>query len=57
MILELVGDFFGAGVEAALARAGRSGYWLGAECDEIIMDALAGKFPGPSAVPGSPRTR
>lgn len=33
----------------------RSGYWLGAECDELIMDALADEFPGPSTVPGSSR--
>jgi hypothetical protein len=29
---------------------------LGAECDEIIMDALAKEFPGPSVVSGSSRT-
>lgn len=37
----------------------QSGYWLGEVCDEIIMDALATEFPGPSAVkaqlnPGKP---
>jgi len=38
---------------AGFTRAGRlrrSGYWLGAECDEIIMDAVVDEFPGPSAV-------
>ncbi|MGH3851964.1 MAG: GNAT family N-acetyltransferase [Pseudonocardiaceae bacterium] len=33
-----------------VGRLRRSGYWLGAECDEIIMDALRDEFPGPSAV-------
>jgi diamine N-acetyltransferase len=35
-----------------VGRLRRSGYWLGTECDEIIMDALAAEFPGPSVVPG-----
>ncbi|MFJ2895624.1 hypothetical protein ACIO87_12140 [Streptomyces sp. NPDC087218] len=26
------------------------GYWLGRVCDEIVMDALASEFGGPSAV-------
>lgn len=37
----------GAGFKP-VGRLRRSGYWLGAECDEIIMDALAAEFPGPS---------
>ena len=28
----------------------QSGYWLGEVCDELIMDALATEFPGPSAI-------
>lgn len=38
---------------AGFKPAGRlrnSGYWLGAECDEILMDAVPTEFPGPSAV-------
>ncbi|MGH3932648.1 MAG: hypothetical protein ACRDTF_22045 [Pseudonocardiaceae bacterium] len=31
-------------------------YWLGTECDEIIMDVLADEFPGSSVVPGALRT-
>jgi RimJ/RimL family protein N-acetyltransferase len=34
----------------AVGRLRRAGYWLGAECDEIIMDVLRDEFPGPSAV-------
>jgi diamine N-acetyltransferase len=26
------------------------GYWLGAICDELVMDALAEEFAGPSVV-------
>ncbi|MGH3925133.1 MAG: GNAT family N-acetyltransferase [Pseudonocardiaceae bacterium] len=39
----------GAGFKPA-GQLRRCGYWLGAECDEIMMDALRGDFPGPSAV-------
>lgn len=39
----------GAGFKP-VGRLRRSGYWLGAVCDEIIMDALAEEFLGPSAV-------
>lgn len=39
----------GAGFKA-VGRLRRAGYWLGAECDEIIMDALRDEFPGQSAV-------
>ncbi|MER5742455.1 GNAT family protein [Streptomyces sp. NPDC002225] len=28
----------------------RAGYWLGEVCDEIVMDAIAPEFDGPSAV-------
>jgi diamine N-acetyltransferase len=28
----------------------QSGYWLGGVCDELIMDALAAEFEGPSAI-------
>ena len=28
----------------------QAGYWLGQVCDEIVMDALAIDFPGPSRV-------
>lgn len=45
----------GAGFKP-VGRLRRSGYWLGAECDEIIMDALAEEFPGPSVVSGALRT-
>jgi diamine N-acetyltransferase len=31
-------------------RLRRSGYWLGADCDEVIMDMLPEEFPGLSAV-------
>ncbi|MFG2827346.1 GNAT family N-acetyltransferase [Streptomyces sp. NPDC048434] len=27
-----------------------AGYWLGQTCDEVIMDAVAGEFEGPSVV-------
>ncbi|WP_455770120.1 hypothetical protein [Streptomyces cinereoruber] len=27
-----------------------AGYWLGQVCDELVMDALARDFTGPSAV-------
>jgi diamine N-acetyltransferase len=39
----------GAGFKP-VGRMRRAGYWLGAECDEIIMDALRDEFPGPSTV-------
>lgn len=29
-----------------------AGYWLGRVCDEVVMDALAGDFAGPSVVTG-----
>ncbi|MFD4243895.1 GNAT family N-acetyltransferase [Streptomyces sp. NPDC058525] len=38
---------------AGFQRAGvlrEAGYWLGEVCDEVIMDALAREFPGPSVV-------
>ncbi len=28
----------------------QAGYWLGRVCDEIVMDALATEFTGPSAI-------
>lgn len=34
----------------AVGRLRRAGYWLGAECDEIIMDVLRDEFQGQSAV-------
>jgi len=40
-----------------VGRLRRSGYWLGAVCDEIIMDALAEEFPGPSAVAAAMKRR
>lgn len=33
-----------------VGRLRRAGYWLGAECDEIIMDAVSDEFPGPSTL-------
>ncbi|MFC5915013.1 GNAT family protein [Streptomyces pulveraceus] len=39
--------------KAGFQKAGtlrQSGYWLGQVCDEIIMDAVASEFSGPSAV-------
>jgi RimJ/RimL family protein N-acetyltransferase len=47
-----------ASAVAAYAKAGfrkagvlrEAGYWLGEVCDEIVMDALASEFAGPSAV-------
>ena len=33
-----------------VGRLRRAGYWLGAECDEIIMDAIPADFPGPFVV-------
>ncbi|MFE7468384.1 GNAT family N-acetyltransferase [Streptomyces sp. NPDC057499] len=39
--------------KAGFRKAGtlrRAGYWLGQVCDEVIMDALASEFGGPSAV-------
>ncbi|MFI7049005.1 GNAT family N-acetyltransferase [Streptosporangium sandarakinum] len=47
----------GAGI-AAYKRAGfkevgrlrQAGYWLGKDCDEIIMDAVADEFGGPSVI-------
>ncbi|MGB8962324.1 MAG: GNAT family protein [Pseudonocardiaceae bacterium] len=35
----------GAGFKP-VGRLRRAGYWLGAECDEIIMDAIADEFSG-----------
>ncbi|MGH3908252.1 MAG: GNAT family N-acetyltransferase [Pseudonocardiaceae bacterium] len=35
-----------------VGRLRRSGYWLGAECDEIIMDTVSDEFPGPSVARG-----
>ncbi|MEU6314649.1 GNAT family protein [Streptomyces sp. NPDC047014] len=38
---------------AGFQRAGvvrEAGYWLGEVCDEVVMDALAREFAGPSAV-------
>ncbi|MYX07490.1 GNAT family N-acetyltransferase [Streptomyces sp. SID8375] len=39
--------------KAGLRTAGNlreAGYWLGQTCDEVIMDAGAGEFEGPSIV-------
>ncbi|MFG2225237.1 GNAT family N-acetyltransferase [Streptomyces sp. NPDC048644] len=39
--------------KAGFRPAGRlrqSGFWLGEQADELIMDALREDFPGPSAV-------
>ncbi|MYU14004.1 GNAT family N-acetyltransferase [Streptomyces sp. SID8361] len=39
--------------KAGFRQSGRlrqSGYWLGQPVDEVLMDALPGDFPGPSAV-------
>ncbi|MFD3422883.1 GNAT family N-acetyltransferase [Streptomyces decoyicus] len=39
--------------KAGFRKAGalrEAGYWLGQSCDEVIMDAVAGEFPGPSVV-------
>ncbi|WP_406453584.1 GNAT family N-acetyltransferase [Streptomyces sp. NBC_00876] len=39
--------------KAGFLEAGRlreAGYWLGEVCDELVMDALAAEFAGPSAV-------
>lgn len=33
-----------------VGRLRRTGYWLGQECDEIIMDAINTEFVGPSVV-------
>ena len=46
----------GAGFKPA-GRLRSAGYWLGAECDELLMDAIAGEFAGPSALDGAPRDR
>lgn len=38
---------------AGFVRSGRlrqSGFWLGRPADELLVDALPGDFPGPSAV-------
>ncbi|MGH3978676.1 MAG: GNAT family N-acetyltransferase [Pseudonocardiaceae bacterium] len=35
-----------------VGRLRRAGYWLGTECDEILMDAIPEDFPGPSTVRG-----
>jgi diamine N-acetyltransferase len=34
-----------------VGRLRRAGYWLGKVCDELMMDALAEEFVGPSVVP------
>lgn len=42
--------------QAGFKPAGRlrsSGYWLGEVCDELMMDALAGEFIGPSVLTGN----
>ncbi|MEU5795281.1 GNAT family protein [Streptomyces sp. NPDC047813] len=31
-------------------RLRQAGYWLGQVCDELIMDALAAEFTGPSVI-------
>jgi diamine N-acetyltransferase len=31
-----------------VGRLRQAGYWLGEPCDELIMDALRGDYPGPS---------
>lgn len=39
--------------KAGFSRVGslrQAGYWLGQVCDEIVMDALAEDFTGPSAI-------
>ncbi|WP_413787824.1 GNAT family N-acetyltransferase [Streptomyces platensis] len=39
--------------KAGFRTAGKlreAGYWLGQTCDEVIMDAVAGEFAGPSVV-------
>lgn len=39
--------------KAGFRRAGllrEAGYWLGQPCDEVLMDALAKDFTGPSAI-------
>lgn len=33
-----------------VGRLRRAGYWLSAECDEIIMDAISDEFPGASVI-------
>jgi diamine N-acetyltransferase len=33
-----------------VGRLRRAGYWLGNECDEIVMDAISNEFPGPSVI-------
>lgn len=35
-----------------VGRLRSAGYWLGTECDEILMDVIPEDFPGPSAVRG-----
>lgn len=40
----------GAGFKS-VGRLRRAGYWLGQVCDELMMDALAEEFAGPSVVP------
>lgn len=34
----------------AVSSLRQAGYWLGQVCDELIMDALAVDFPGPSVI-------
>lgn len=46
--------------KAGFQRVGavrQAGYWLGTVCDEILMDALATDFTGPSAVAAPPERR
>jgi diamine N-acetyltransferase len=42
----------GAGFKQ-VGRMRKAGYWLGAECDEIMMDAVSDEFPGPSVLGGA----
>jgi hypothetical protein len=46
---ERANEFEAAGFKQ-VGRLRRAGYWLGAECDEIIMDAIPADFPGPFVV-------
>ncbi|MGW7641011.1 hypothetical protein [Streptomyces decoyicus] len=38
-----------AGAQPTPCYLRKAGYWLGQTCDEVIMDAVAGEFEGPSA--------
>ena len=46
----------GAGFKP-VGRLRKAGYWLGAECDELVMDAIADDFPGPTRLGGTQRAR